>query len=351
MVDTDSRQANSLPPSLTPLFQSELLARLQPGDAVLDLGCGKGTFAYNLYPDLRINAVDIAPPETQFPSHVTFRLGTAEKLPYDDQSFKLIIAHFVFEHFADFAAALKEADRVLSRDGLLYMALPDARSFDDQLYRAIFAGGGHLQQPTLEWVIREVYRNTSLKLISYADWPAGMSFLGDHEEMRTFVFAVLNAFQRTTGDDLRARSSYVMLFRKETGIGYRTIMRTCTYCGEGDGVDVSAPLGSEAGNWICPACGCTNTLTAHGSEIDLQRLSDDVTRFETEFGGRLSRSASGFDRAAAPGLQSTHNGLFSPVEVQELRWLAKLSLWFRSHLRLYYFLRRVKRLVTQGSFQ
>jgi uncharacterized membrane protein YciS (DUF1049 family) len=35
--------------------------------------------------------------------------------------------------------------------------------------------------------------------------------------------------------------------------------------------------------------------------------------------------------------------------MQELRWLVKNSLWIRSHLRLYYFFRRLKRLTVRNQ--
>jgi hypothetical protein len=37
-----------------PLFMGELLAQLQPGEAVLELGYGRGLFAYADHPILRI---------------------------------------------------------------------------------------------------------------------------------------------------------------------------------------------------------------------------------------------------------------------------------------------------------
>lgn len=77
-----------------PLFMRELLAELQPGDFVLDLGCGKGSFAYEDYPYLRIAALDVVPPEVAFPAHVEFRLGSAETLPHQDGAFRLVMADY-----------------------------------------------------------------------------------------------------------------------------------------------------------------------------------------------------------------------------------------------------------------
>jgi SAM-dependent methyltransferase len=328
---------------ITPLFIDELLSELGQGEAVLDLGCGQGTFSYEKYPHLRISALDVVRPDVKLPDHVSFRLGTAQSLPYEDGTFRLVIAHSVFEHFPDFGGAIQEAERVLSMGGRLYMSVPDVRSFEDQLYRATLAGGGHLQQPTLEWIIGQVYRHTGLKLICYTDWPAGMTFLGDHDEMRAFAVAVLDSVYRVTGQDLRAHASYVLLFRKESGLGYRTTFRTCTYCGRGDSIDDPPAGGPERGNWVCPSCGRTNVVLVKSAEVSLERLQADVARFDTEFGGTLKHAVPLSGQVLAT-MTSGGSLAVSPVELEELRWLAKWSRSFRSHLRLYDALRCLKRL-------
>jgi hypothetical protein len=70
-----------------------------------------------------------------------------------------------------------------------------------------------------------------LKLICYTDWPAWMSFLANHDEMRALAFAAPNTVHQVTGQDLRGHSSYGLLCRKEAGVGYRQVARTRTYCG------------------------------------------------------------------------------------------------------------------------
>lgn len=333
-----------------PLFMDELLSDLGEGEPVLDLGCGGGTFAYERYPSLKISALDVVSPDVKFPDHVEFCLGTAQNLPYDDGKFRLVIAHSVFEHFSDFACAVREAERVLCMGGWLYMSVPDARSFEDQLYRATFAGGGHLQQPSLEWIVGQVYRNTGLKLIRYADWPAGMSFLGDHAEMRAFTYAVLNTVRQVTGQDLQTHSSYVLLFRKEDGVGYRKVVRTCGHCGKGDSMGDPGAAGPAGGDWICPACGCENLVSVKLSDVSRERLQADVMRFDAESGGTLKAIPIPAQFEEPPGMRSGNLDM-SAVEIQELRWLAKWSLWFRGHLRLYDALRRLKHLAAGQGHQ
>ena len=241
----------------TPLFMHELLEKLAPGSTVLDLGCGNGSFCYAHFPALKIYALDQTKPAKldEFPPKVEFRQGTAEVLPYADETFDLTIGNFVFEHF-DFPAALLEVERVLKVGGLLYMSVPNSRSFEDNLYRAMFAGGGHWQRHTFESIMHQVYRHTGLKLVSYADWPAGFTFWEENEALRSFVFSVVESVKRSSGLDLRARSNYIFLFRREESLGYRQVARVCTYCGAGDGID--QPAEADDAPWRCRSCGREN---------------------------------------------------------------------------------------------
>src|SRR5436190_10711250 len=140
-----------------PTTMDELLARVPAGGRVLDLGCGRGSFPYGKFPHLRIDALDeFAAPDPPFPAHARYRQGHAEALPYGDASFDLVITNFVMEHVRDFPAALDQIARVLAPGGHFYMAVPNARSFEDALYRSLYLGGGHLQRHTFESVMATV---------------------------------------------------------------------------------------------------------------------------------------------------------------------------------------------------
>ena len=166
----------------------ELLMALPPGGRVLDLGCSKGSFR--------------------------FQHGAAEELPFPDEMFDLIIANFVFEHTSDFARAISEAERVLARGGSLYMSVPNAKSFEDELYRALFAGGGHRQRFGLETILRAVYAHTGLKLMAFADWPAGFTFFEHREGLRQFTLAVVDVLRRSVNADISLRSNFILTFQK-----------------------------------------------------------------------------------------------------------------------------------------
>ena len=65
------------------------------------------------------------------------RQHTAERLPFVDETFDLVVSHEVFEHIADVRAAACEVKRVLKPGGLVYINV--------HLYPSI--SGGHL----IEW--------------------------------------------------------------------------------------------------------------------------------------------------------------------------------------------------------
>ncbi|UCH84129.1 MAG: class I SAM-dependent methyltransferase, partial [Candidatus Latescibacterota bacterium] len=49
-------------------------------------------------------------------------VGSAENLPYDDESFDLVIASFVLEHVLDVDKALSEINRVLKKGGAFWFS-------------------------------------------------------------------------------------------------------------------------------------------------------------------------------------------------------------------------------------
>jgi SAM-dependent methyltransferase len=255
-----------------PTTMDELLALLPAGARVLDVGCGGGSFRYADYPHLAIVAIDeVAPPaDRPFPPGVHFARGSAEALPLQPDSCDLVIANFVLEHVRDFPRAVDEIARVIRPQGHLYMAVPNARSFEDALYRALYAGGGHVQRHTLASVIATVYGRTTLKLLAYNEWPAGFTFLDDREALRALVDQFATACRESLQIDVRAASNYLLVFQRQEGIGRRVTAKVCGYCGAG-GPDE----GSAEAAWVCPACGKRNGGYERGEASD-DRLDTEM---------------------------------------------------------------------------
>lgn len=73
-------------------------------------------------------------------------LADAAALPFASASFDAVVANHSLEHFADLDGALGEIGRVLAPAGALYIAVPDATTFTDRLYRWLARGGGHVNR-------------------------------------------------------------------------------------------------------------------------------------------------------------------------------------------------------------
>jgi 2-polyprenyl-3-methyl-5-hydroxy-6-metoxy-1,4-benzoquinol methylase len=99
----------------------------------LELGCGAGNLASLLHEKgLSIIASDIAQAATdharQLYPHIEFRTHSAEKLPYEDNAFDLVLSFDVLEHLPNVNKHLSEVRRVLKNDGYYLFQTPNKLS-------------------------------------------------------------------------------------------------------------------------------------------------------------------------------------------------------------------------------
>jgi len=135
------------------------LARMQPGDAVLDVGCGTGTLAMEVAHRVgragRVAGVD---PGTEQIAHarskaarrnvpIDFQIGVIEQLPFPDQTFDVALSTLMMHHLP---AGLKrqglaEIARVLKPGGRLVIA--DFKRKQERAGQAarFHAGGSSMQ--------------------------------------------------------------------------------------------------------------------------------------------------------------------------------------------------------------
>ena len=102
------------------------LARLRPGDKVLDVGCGPGALTTELVARLGAASVSAVDPSEPFVAAARARhpgievqLAAAEALPYEDGVFDAALAQLVVHLMADPAAGLREMVRVTRTAGVV----------------------------------------------------------------------------------------------------------------------------------------------------------------------------------------------------------------------------------------
>jgi ubiquinone/menaquinone biosynthesis C-methylase UbiE len=104
-----------------------------PYDTALELGCGTGFFLLNLklagvlddghVTDLSPGMVEVAKKNgSSLGFELEGRVADAETLPYDDDTFDLVIGHAVLHHIPDLDQAMREVLRVLKPGGRFVFA-------------------------------------------------------------------------------------------------------------------------------------------------------------------------------------------------------------------------------------
>lgn len=138
-LNYDSELIEKLPEAVTASYcgvgNPFSLGPVNKGEAVLDIGCGAGVdtilAAMMTGPNGKSVGVDIVPEMLQRAEanlrltelqNVTFHKISGEKLPFEDNSFDVVISNGVINLIPDKAATLKEALRVLKPGRRLMIA-------------------------------------------------------------------------------------------------------------------------------------------------------------------------------------------------------------------------------------
>jgi len=136
------------------------LAKIKPGDSVLDVACGTGnlTLTARSYagPGGKVYGIDAAPEMIEVAKKkgsrsgldVVFEVGLVEKLEFPDATFDVVISRLAIHHLPDDLkrAAFGEILRVLKPGGHLLIAdfTPPANPILNHLASALV--GGHMMQ-------------------------------------------------------------------------------------------------------------------------------------------------------------------------------------------------------------
>lgn len=142
----------------------EMLRKLAVGTRVLDLGARDGSFGLDCCPGRVIVRLDIDAPRAAAHGELFVRANAAQ-LPFARGSFNAIVANHSLEHICELSATLREIGRVVAPTGGLFVAVPDASTLSDRIYRWVYHGGGHVNAfRSADALAREISLSTGLAL-------------------------------------------------------------------------------------------------------------------------------------------------------------------------------------------
>jgi ubiquinone/menaquinone biosynthesis C-methylase UbiE len=197
------------------LVKLRRLREPQPGDTILDIGCGTGvvTAAY-ARAGLAPTGVDVVQEfvEVARGAHpeARYEQGAAESLPFGDASFDFVTLLSLLEHVVDWRKTLSEAARVLSPGGVLLLNttnrlfplqneiryMPGFPYLPSRLQRRIYAWAmekhpslvGHTHLPAYHWfTYRQLARELDGLGLEPHSWPRIMGEEGVPARFRRFA--------------------------------------------------------------------------------------------------------------------------------------------------------------------
>lgn len=157
---------------------------VQPGERILDVGCGGGQLSAEIAelvgPAGRVDGVDVSDEmvgaarrrfrDQLFSSSLHFTQADAAELPFADGSFDAAIAHMVYEYVNPIDTALRELRRVLRKGGRILIVDHDSDSVvwhssnQGRMARVLQAWDEHLAHP---WLPRDL--EARLRTAGFAD--------------------------------------------------------------------------------------------------------------------------------------------------------------------------------------
>jgi len=246
----------------------DLLDKLPPGASVLDLGARTGSF-HSPRRDLIVVRVDLDAPAGPVPGF--YVAGDAARLPFASRAFDAVVSNHSLEHFVELEPAVREIGRVLKTGGALYIAVPDATTVTDRIYRWLGRGGGHVNAfRSPADVIGVVERLAGVPHRGTVPLISSLSFLNAHnftarpprrialfafgnERFLAFLIGALKALDRRLGTRL-SHYGWALYFGSALPPTADIWWNVCVRCGSGH-PPAALP---RARSYRCPQCGGWN---------------------------------------------------------------------------------------------
>ncbi|RJO60538.1 class I SAM-dependent methyltransferase [candidate division WS5 bacterium] len=144
------------------------------GKDILDIGCGYGWFELNALnrgvskiTAMEVTENDLKTIKTEIKDKkVDFRVGSATKLPFEDNKFDTAVCWEVVEHIPknEENIMLNEIHRVLKSNGVLYLTAPNNSFFANILDPAWFFGHRHYGVHHLRDLVSDKFQITDLQV-------------------------------------------------------------------------------------------------------------------------------------------------------------------------------------------
>jgi ubiquinone/menaquinone biosynthesis C-methylase UbiE len=162
------------------------LGGVDPGDRVLDVGCGPGYLARRaaraVGPSGRVDGIDpsaeaIAYATRRAPANAAFTVATAERLPHADDTFDVVMSSLALHHIEpeQRPAALSEMRRVLRPDGRLLIV--DFGGSDAHAGKGLLGRIGHsTERPTVA-DLTTLITDAGFVVTGQGDRPHGMCYV------------------------------------------------------------------------------------------------------------------------------------------------------------------------------
>ncbi len=245
----------------------EILRHLPEAACVLDLGSRCGSFDDRSFP-FRTVRVDL-----QVGRGGNFVQADAAALPFGTAVFDAVVCNHSLEHFVRLDRALAEIGRVVRRDGALFIAVPDAGTFTDRLYRWLARGGGHVNAFRTASLLRtQISQATGLPHAGTRVLRTSLSFLnprnrtavaprklmllaGGREPALVGLNWLLRMLDRTFGTRWSVYGWAMYFGRTGEPVDEREAINACARCGASH---PSRSLKPRQLIWPCPACGAKN---------------------------------------------------------------------------------------------
>src|SRR5438552_4410876 len=258
----------------------EILRSLPPGSLVLDLSPAEGSFPQAVTSATVERLDQVSPNHRAGRTH--FVQGDAALLPFLDHTFAAVISNHSLEHFDNLVTVLREIRRVISSNGCLFVAVPDASTVTDKLYRWLSRGGGHVNAfVSADKTAALIERATGLRHVATRALYSSLSFLnrrnaprplprrllllGSGYEWSLFLYVWLS---RRLDRLLNTRTSmygWGFYFGNVVeAIDIKTWVNVCIRCGAGSPsrslIRQGLVRSSFVGFWTyrCPHCGAIN---------------------------------------------------------------------------------------------